>query len=354
MKNRSPQLDFLRILAALWVVSFHWSGGGAFYGHLNFPYELNWWPKWLVPISNIGFLGVDVFFILSGSVIAKSALRSTARKFGVSRFLRLYPVYFLATIFALLIAPHSIRSFHANFSSYMANLIGANFILGGPIVGAAWTLTYEIGFYLIIYSALRYFEFRKREFGEEQLIQTLLVLILLSIFGSLTFDLLKVQSPTALLGPKFIPYFVLGSCLTFKITLTNMRLLIVFLLSVYLTGSEIINRMPFTKHQFLHGLIFLIIVISIVHSSLFLRIDFLSRRTTKAITTLSLMTYAVYLLHETVGISLISLLINRGFSIQWTHCFVFGAILIVSWLSTKFYEPAFRRLFNRYLFSKSE
>lgn len=42
-----------------------------------------------------GFYGVHLFFVVSGFVILTSLERSGPRKFIISRFVRLYPVYWL-------------------------------------------------------------------------------------------------------------------------------------------------------------------------------------------------------------------------------------------------------------------
>ena len=82
-------LTGLRFFLAIWVVLFHFARFPA----AGFP----------VPVKNIlssGFLGVDVFFLLSGFLMAYNyldgagALVTTNRHFWAARFARIYPVYF--------------------------------------------------------------------------------------------------------------------------------------------------------------------------------------------------------------------------------------------------------------------
>lgn len=60
----------------------------------------------LLPLSSIGWIGVPIFFVISGYVIAYSASRTSASAFFMSRFLRLMPgIMFCATVtFALALA----------------------------------------------------------------------------------------------------------------------------------------------------------------------------------------------------------------------------------------------------------
>lgn len=84
-------LDTLRSLAIVAVIVFHyWGYGGE--GAL---------PDWFVPIAKLGWMGVDLFFVLSGYLIGSQLLRPyTAGKraglwqFYRNRIYRILPVYF--------------------------------------------------------------------------------------------------------------------------------------------------------------------------------------------------------------------------------------------------------------------
>ena len=90
-------LTGLRIVAALWVVSFHFSfTPGDTYTRL-------WAP--LRPIVQAGALGVDLFYVLSGFVITLTYLDKMGRRpnprvavgFWWARFCRIWPVYATVT-----------------------------------------------------------------------------------------------------------------------------------------------------------------------------------------------------------------------------------------------------------------
>ena len=85
-------LDSLRALAALAVVFFHLAG--------DFPGHLPW-------LANYGWVGVDLFFVISGLVIPVSAdalagkFKQWRTEFFVRRVSRIYPLFFISSIFFL-------------------------------------------------------------------------------------------------------------------------------------------------------------------------------------------------------------------------------------------------------------
>lgn len=94
-----PGLDTLRSLAILSVVAFHLWG-----------YHGTSIPEWLTPAARIGWMGVDLFFVLSGYLIATQLFRPylagrvpSLWKFYRNRVFRILPVYLavLALYFCL-------------------------------------------------------------------------------------------------------------------------------------------------------------------------------------------------------------------------------------------------------------
>lgn len=85
--DRLPSLDLLRSIAILWVMIFHLRRWVAFGGVFD-------------PLSQLGWMGVDLFFVLSGYLIGSQLLRTyaqgTAPSFGdfyLRRALRVLPAY---------------------------------------------------------------------------------------------------------------------------------------------------------------------------------------------------------------------------------------------------------------------
>ena len=99
-----------------------------------------------------GYLGVDLFFMISGWVIVMSVHDSTLLKFVKSRITRLYPAYWfclLATAGVIMVwgAPR----YSIDFTQLVFNATMLNGVIGVPHVdGVYWSLLIELKFYGLI------------------------------------------------------------------------------------------------------------------------------------------------------------------------------------------------------------
>lgn len=143
-QDRLGSLDLLRLLAALSVVLFHYLfRGAAADGYLATGY-----PE-AAPYAIYGYFGLNLFFMISGFVIAWSAEGRGAPAFAVARFARLYPgfvacmtITFFVTVF------FGMPPFAATWQQYGANLTMFAPALGQPFMdGVYWTIVLEIVFY---------------------------------------------------------------------------------------------------------------------------------------------------------------------------------------------------------------
>ncbi|HEY0681637.1 MAG TPA: acyltransferase [Steroidobacter sp.] len=93
-----PQLDGVRALAIALVLLTHFWGGGYSSGH------------WFNDFAALGWVGVDLFFVLSGFLIT-GILRDTRddphhfRNFYMRRALRIFPLYYLLLTLVLIVLP---------------------------------------------------------------------------------------------------------------------------------------------------------------------------------------------------------------------------------------------------------
>jgi peptidoglycan/LPS O-acetylase OafA/YrhL len=103
----------------------------------------------LASIARYGFLGVPIFFVISGFVIAYSAVGRTASAFAIARFSRIYPCFLFCmtlTFTALLIIGPP--QFEATVGQWGANLIIAATALRQSYMDSAyWSLVVEVTFY---------------------------------------------------------------------------------------------------------------------------------------------------------------------------------------------------------------
>lgn len=138
-------LDGLRFLAAIAVVGFHFLFRGEAAGDLpQMPL-----PEMLKSAAAYGYLGVSIFFIISGFVILYSAEGRTPLEFFVSRFVRIYPTFVvMMTVTALVVVVAANPRFEVSLEQYGANLMVFSLLLGEPFVdGAYWSIVLELVFY---------------------------------------------------------------------------------------------------------------------------------------------------------------------------------------------------------------
>jgi len=148
MKNtRVNEIDLLRFLAALAVVFFHL----AFRGHAADDLSVLSYP-WLEPVAKYGYLGVDLFFMISGFVILMTAQQGSLRAFVVSRLVRLYPAFWVCCTFTFLctLAWGGAR-FQVTWPQYLVNMTMLSEFMGVPPVdGVYWSLFVELRFYALV------------------------------------------------------------------------------------------------------------------------------------------------------------------------------------------------------------
>jgi len=157
MNLKYRTLDHWRGVAALWVVLFH--GFGTTYEVRTHPIT-----EMAKIVAAPGWLGVHLFFVISGYCIAAAALQLEARQgtpaqFAMSRFLRIMPTYWAAFAAALAIGLIALPFNHATLAGELpsgwSGWLG-NLFLIQPYLGARyyvivyWSLVVEVGFYAIV------------------------------------------------------------------------------------------------------------------------------------------------------------------------------------------------------------
>lgn len=102
--------------------------------------------------SNIGELGVDLFFIISGFIMVyiSSVKENNIYDFLTSRFVRIIPLYWILTTAALLV--YLYEPSLINSSGGTTSIINSYFLIPDEnkfLVQNGWTLSYEFYFYFI-------------------------------------------------------------------------------------------------------------------------------------------------------------------------------------------------------------
>ncbi len=172
--NRLPALDLMRFVAAMMVLLYHYGFRGAADGEflqVAFP-ELSGWVRY-------GYLGVPMFFMLSGFVILLTvdAGKGLPSHFVASRISRLYPVFWASAALTFVLMWGRPAPFGVSLHDFVLNLGMVPEWLGAePVDGVYWTLAVELQFY--IYVSL-YLLFLQRRVG----IDWMLALWLAAVFA---------------------------------------------------------------------------------------------------------------------------------------------------------------------------
>lgn len=311
---RFSELDLLRLLAALSVVCFHYTFRGAAADNLSpisFPA--------IAPLSKYGYLGVNLFFMISGFVILMTAQAKSATDFMISRMIRLYPAYWCCcsiTFIATLLFGGEI--FQVSWRDYVINMTMLNGFFYIPNVdGAYWSLLVELKYYMLIFIVLL--------LGQRQNVRYFLGLwLVLTIAASVTsltipskiYGFLNLDCSAYLIaGAVFYLIYQEGSS-PYKITL----LCLSYLQALGHAHQEIIGMAIHYHTRWNTGIVMLAISVFFVFFLLMIK-GKTSIKQTRWVMLLGLLTYPLYLLHQNLGYILFNTLssyINSGVLISGT------------------------------------
>lgn len=138
-------LTGVRFLAVIMIFLFHYA------------YKLTFTGALVTGILNQLFLGVQVFFVLSGFVICYKYFENTEFKddffftYYLRRFARIYPSFFLLTTFTFIVWYFKTEIDSSFWKLYLLNItfmkgLSVEYYLSG--IGPTWSLTVEVIFYL--------------------------------------------------------------------------------------------------------------------------------------------------------------------------------------------------------------
>ena len=138
-RGNLTSIQLLRAVAAMSVVFFH-----------------------METVPQLGIFGVDIFFVISGFVMAMVTSQNTAPgAFLLSRIIRIVPLYWILTTalaVVILVEPTLILSTTFNLVNYLKSLFFIPYFkesgLLQPFLFVGWTLNYEMLFYLCMTTGL--------------------------------------------------------------------------------------------------------------------------------------------------------------------------------------------------------
>jgi peptidoglycan/LPS O-acetylase OafA/YrhL len=342
--DRIVALDGLRLVAALMVALFHYAGraNGA---------EAVWdaTPTRTFPFlhgpAGYGWLGVELFFLISGFVIAMSAWDRDAPTFLRSRLVRLYPAYWVAVLItAAAVRFWPVVTQPTSFSDILLNLTMLQTPLNARSVdGVYWTLWSEARFYLL-FALLVWRGLTLRRaiwFG----------------YGWLVAGALAAATGErwllTVLQPEYAPLFVAGLAFflihRFGSSLELWCLVAAaFLLAQHNLLFRVAQEADMDIHQPLAPKAGILILAAFFALLAAIALRWTSGLRWRRLTTAGLLTYPFYLLHEALGWIVIHY--THGLAPNWlimTATIVL--MLLAAWLVHRFLERPLARLLRRHL-----
>jgi peptidoglycan/LPS O-acetylase OafA/YrhL len=146
--DRLYGLDLLRFCAASSVFVVHLV---MFRNNAGFPRI----SSLVTEIGRYGYLGVQLFFVLSGFVIFSTALRTDGAGFLAGRFARIFPTFAFCALVSMLVGGSIEGHQTPSFALYFANLTFIPQAFGFEWIDAVfWTLRYEVQFYGLVFLLL--------------------------------------------------------------------------------------------------------------------------------------------------------------------------------------------------------
>lgn len=146
---RIQVLDYLRFAAAASVMAFHYFYQGIANERIVGVESYSGFAG----IAQYGYLGVELFFLISGYVIFHSSRGRSARQFVVSRALRLLPAFWSAMLLTAVVTLRwgDASGLRVSTDQVLVNLTMVPSLFGvEPVDGVYWTLLREVQFYVMV------------------------------------------------------------------------------------------------------------------------------------------------------------------------------------------------------------
>ncbi|WP_326556197.1 acyltransferase family protein [Micromonospora sp. NBC_01796] len=279
-------LDLLRFSAAIMVLGYH------LIPIVEFVYGVDadaYFGRLIAQGFRYGWMGVHLFFIISGFVICMSSWGRSASEFFISRVTRLMPAYVLAVLLttALLTLwwPAAERPSPV---AVLANLTMVQGLLGVPNIDTVyWTLLVELKFYLLFAIVVRLGLTYRR----------VVAFCLLWTTASLLVQVKNIGILSTVLEPTYTYFFVAGIVLYLMHRFGPNPLLWGMLVASWIFSTNSL-RIVFAEHQvpmrFNVALVLLTVFFAVMTA---IALGWFSWLRWRGSTTIGALTYPVYLVH---------------------------------------------------------
>ncbi len=301
--------------------------------------------------TKYGYIGVDLFFIVSGFVVLLgTASQGSPVRFLIARIVRLYPTFWVCCtttfLVTLLIGG---KWYTATLQQYLVNLtMLSGFTRVPSIDGAYWALFVEIKFYLLVFAILA--------FGVIRYWEGLLGLWLaLSLFLDIA-HVRYLNYLTSLLMPEYSPYFIAGAgfYLIYRFGISWYRVVITAIACALGIWTGCLETSKLSSH---FATPFSPAVVAVILGSFFLIFLLMSAKRVEWLSTsrwliLGGLTYPLYLVHQNVGYMFFNVL----YPSLNVHLIMWATVLLmllfayaVHRVVEQRYASGLKRLFERFL-----
>lgn len=335
--RRVNEIDLLRFFAALSVVFFHYAFRGfAADDRSIMPYPL------LAPVAKYGYLGVELFFLISGFVILMTASRGSLKDFAISRAVRLYPAFWAScTLTFVLIVLIGGDRFSASFGQYLINMTMLSGFVGVPSIdGVYWSLFIELQFYALVAVLLIT--------GRIHQVQIFLTIWLIL---TITLEAFPIEWLRFLLLTEYAAYFIAGAMcfLAWSHGMSIYRLCAIALCLAIALHQSLGNIPAFESYYDTRMSMPAVagIIISFFVVMLLVATRRMGRLGEMRWVTAGALTYPLYLIHQNAGFMIFNLAypaINRHVLFWGTILLMLGIAYAMHVLVERQFSPALKRL----------
>lgn len=363
-------IDILRFFAACLVVAFHYCFlmgtvpgglvGKASQGIVKFPE--------LYDFTNFGWVGVEIFFVISGFVIAFSGEKSTAFSFLRSRVVRLGPAVWICAPVTLIAT--ALVGFRSNEIMFRAFRHSMAFLPRDPwIDGSYWTLGIEISFYLAVFLLIKFFNFGSIRFLATVIGLASSLFWIVTLFTKIeAIDLFSAQLKwltedrySQLLLMHHGMFFALGVFLWAELIkkhdLRNVFWITLFCISgcAQIVGETAKANLDWNVNYSaitpcIIWLTSIALIIVFVRGNA--RLHALPPNVITAIQTAGMMTYPLYLLHQIVGAAMMGWMVTSGVDRWSALALTLIIIFALTWIVAKKAEPPLQA-WTKYLITEA-
>jgi peptidoglycan/LPS O-acetylase OafA/YrhL len=371
VKNHFPLLDPLRFATALGVAIFHqmfWSWAWVSIGVPGFERTVAadvLFPS-AAPFTWFGWVGVEIFFVISGFVIANSASKSSPTEFLLGRALRLYPaVWVCATATLLVLVLFGTEPVSKFIVPYIhAMTLVPKGVTGDWLDGVYWTLAAEAAFYGLVFCAMltKKITLRHLAFG---------LTIYSAVFNAIALVVLSCTTPSDL--PYLIILMFRVPCAAFLCTHGCFFALGIWL---FISANRELTRLEQAAvavtvlsgvaEIYFFASFFLTCIPAIADQSALVPImvwaaavgliawcanrnrraastpGTVSREAPAYLRTLGLITYPLYLTHNVIGTEVIRVLVDAGLDATSAVWVAIGMLVLLCWFICAKIEPSIR------------